>query len=55
MLVFEQHGGEAVPEDLDAYAKSVGLETRQGLYRVIEREYLYSQMQQGDVDDKAVE
>jgi len=52
---FEQHEGEAVPEDLDAYAKSLGLETRQRLYRVIEREYLYSQMRQDFSDDKAVE
>jgi hypothetical protein len=46
---FEQRLDRAIPEDLDAYARSVGLGTRQELYRVLEREYLYSRLQEDDL------
>jgi len=47
---FEQRLDRAIPEDLDAYARSVGLGTRQELYRVLEREYLYSRLQDDDLN-----
>lgn len=52
---FERRRDEPVPHDLDAYARSLGLSTRQELYRVLEREYLYSRMRQDDADGEAAE
>lgn len=40
---FEERLGQAVPDDLDGYARSLGLEGRGELYRILEREYLYCQ------------
>lgn len=47
---FEQRLGETVPEDLDDHAQSLGFGSRQDLYRVLEREYLYCLMRQDDAD-----
>lgn len=47
---FEQRLDRPIPEDLDLYARSVGLGTRQELYRVLEREYLYSRLQDDDLN-----
>jgi hypothetical protein len=38
---FEERLGQVVPDDLDDYARSLGLEGREELYRILEREYLY--------------
>jgi len=45
---FEKRLGEPVPDDLDGYARSIGLDSRRDLYRLIEREHLYCRMQEGD-------
>ena len=47
---FERRLGEPVPEDLDDHAQSLGFGSRQDLYRVLEREYLYCLMRQDDAD-----
>ncbi len=47
---FEQRLDRPIPADLDLYARSVGLGTRQELYRVLEREYLYSRLQDDDLE-----
>jgi len=47
---FEQRLDRPIPADLDIYARSVGLGTRQELYRVLEREYLYSRRRDDDLE-----
>ena len=38
---FEERLGRAVPDDLDGHARTLGLEGRDELCRILEREYLY--------------
>ena len=50
---FEERLGQAVPDDLDGYARSLGLEGRDELSRILEREYLYCQfVQDGQERDR---
>jgi hypothetical protein len=43
---FEARLGEPVPQDLDGYARALGLEGRRDLYRVLAREHVYSGLRQ---------
>lgn len=49
---FEERLGQAVPDDLDGHARSLGLEGRDELYRILEREYLYCQSVQDGEETK---
>ena len=40
---FEQRLDQTVPDDLEAYSLSLGLESMDELFRILEREYLYCQ------------
>ncbi|MDX1402039.1 MAG: hypothetical protein R3245_08960, partial [Kiloniellales bacterium] len=39
---FEKHLGRSIPEDLDEYTRSLDLSSREQLYGILVREYLYS-------------
>ncbi len=38
---FETRLGQVIPDDLDAYARDLGLTGKDDLYRLLAREYLY--------------
>ncbi len=50
---FERRLGRAIPGDIDAYAREIGLQDRQELYRILDREYVYFAARQNETGVRA--